>query len=158
MTQDILYRPEDTGEIVFDEGDTRALPPRSPLPRPDVADTTKMVLPDRVFFTLPDASVALHSPDRPAPRPLPNPSGPPKPSIALGDAQPIAPWERVAGAEETAVVTLLGALGGEAVRLRRSVPYAMPEGHAWAGPKHRRPSLLRAVIGAMVSEFIGDKS
>lgn len=71
--------------------------------------------------------------------------------LDMAAAQPIAPLERVAGAEETAVVTLLGALGGEQPRARRSVPAAQllsgrPE---WTGPKHRRPSWL-AVAWARV--------
>lgn len=78
-----------------------------------------------------------------------------QPRITDDPAQAIAPLERVAGPDETAVVTLLGALGGEPVRLRKSVPAAdlLPNRDDWTGPKHRRPSVLATawarIVGAL---------
>lgn len=39
------------------------------------------------------------------------------------------------------------ATGGEGGSARRSVPYALPEGWTWDGPRHRRPSALRRWFG-----------
>jgi hypothetical protein len=97
----------------------------------------------------------------PQPRPGPPPTPPPGPPVpppawaAPAAVYPLvfpAPLERVAGPDETEVVSLLDALGGvEAPRVRRSQPYRKPQG--WVRTRRHRapmpvPALLACCYGA----------
>jgi hypothetical protein len=128
MTQDILFRPEDTGEIVRERppwvpaDDPTRFIPVSPLPRPEST---------AVIYLQPDLATAPTLPRR------------------EGIVMPELPRLPAADLNATEQITLLGALGGEQPRVRRSVPAAQllsgrPE---WTGPKHRRPSWLARLFG-----------
>lgn len=118
--------PADTGEIRTDAP--------TEIIRTDVGGTTQNLMPYDAqlppAFRRPDATVVLYLDDAPV--------------------QPIYPLERVAAADETAVVDLLDALGAEPDSYR-SVPYAMPTG----GPRVRRGRHRRRLAPLWAGMAIG---
>jgi hypothetical protein len=166
LTRDIemtdLISPAATAAFRRDVGEKTVLmrtevatAPISPLPR---YETVQRTLPPREGLVLPDATAELMpplpgEPPRPQP-PMPHPVPPPgwaAPAAVYPLVLP-APLERVAGPDETEVVSLLGALGGvEAPRARRSQPYRKPQG--WVRTRRHRapmpvPALLACCYGA----------
>lgn len=123
---DILTRdPNDSDEFPLGIGEQRTV-----ILRRDTGEKTQLIDPrlikapsfdaiprkvieidDTVTFRIPETigCVDLEGP-QPKPKPIPRPSVPPKYDMA--DAQPIAPWERVAGADDTQVHSILDSLAG----------------------------------------------
>lgn len=140
MTQTIS--PRDTGEIQLPGDQTQNLSSyAAELPaqlRSASADAETAVFEMPMWATGAELAVAARlQPGIPRPS-VPKPAPPKPPKADMAAAQPLFPLERVAGADETAVVTLLGALGGE----RRSALYVRPQ--------DRRP-MIRGVHRAGLS-------
>lgn len=95
-----LLSPEDTGEIVVDRslGETTdltryyAAPPRSPLPRPDLADTIVEEMPQRARLVVAEDFQPPTSPDVPRPSLPPVPPPPtPQAGVLTGPWGPFPP-------------------------------------------------------------------
>lgn len=128
-----LLSPENTGEIQLprDLGETQDLtryysaPPKSPLPRPDVADTLTIPLPERTGVFLAEFQPDTNPSPQPFPAPVPAGPTPKGTDIPRPQLPPTIPPQEPA---ETAVLTLVESLGGERApedyhpRHRRSVP------------------------------------
>lgn len=146
--------PHDTGEIRrpdLDLGETRVLnayaaglpPTRRPEALP-IDRTEEIRIPRTIGIVAP-----FQEPGQPRPpAPLPTPP-PPRPRVDQGAAQPIAPLERVAGVDETAVRILLTPKPSYVGRHRateggeRSAPVATAEPVAHRAPSRRWPVLVR---------------
>lgn len=168
---DILLDPNDTGEIprydslgddptrnLREERDailaaTGRLRHHDPVPTslvtghgydPEAHHGPVIEMDETVLFHAPND---LAGPQNPPP-PLP-PVPPTQPKYDMAAAQPLWPLERVAGAEETQVHTILhsltatvdGELAEAEPTLRRSVPYVIPaNARPWSRPRHRAPA------------------
>lgn len=132
---DVLLHPDDSGEVTRLPGETARIitgVERERLIGEATQNLGQYARPDAPFgylrktFDIDDtvtympATIGLAGPQSPPP-PLPPP--PPPPPTSLYDAQPIAPWERVA---DTAHLTLLGSVAGMDGDLRPAAPGPKP--------------------------------
>lgn len=162
MTDLITRGPNDTGDIPLGIGEQRTVILRTtpgettqnlagwdadlpPFRRPEHDETREMHLIAAPYGLSHPRDLA--GPQNPPPPLPPTPPAPTKYDMAA--AQPLWPLERVAGADDTAVHTILGSLtatiDGELAQaappLRRSVPYAIPaDARPWSGPRHAAPA------------------
>jgi len=154
MTDTLLdYDPNDSGEISRPVGEKLTVILRRDTTGETTQNLGQYFRPDVPFDAIPrrivdlDDTVTFHSPMNvatgltgpqipPTPDPVPPPP-PPQPKYNMADAQPIAPLERVAGAAETARLSLLGTVAGLDGDLR-------PDGYVG---RHRDPLDRYAVQG-----------
>jgi len=165
MTDLLLdYDPNDTGEVARLPGEETVRIPGEHRRRIETGEPTQRIDPRLIkapsFEAVPrpvfeiDDTVVYHLP----------------PTIGivpdLASAQPISPPERVAGADDTVVQTLLQGLGadlpedGDGVvfrrpcgipRSRRSVPYVLPaDRRPWSGARHAKPAPLWTRVAIVV--------